>query len=70
MSWGPIDPDWGEGWEDFDTDPFAEDTVAPAGAAPVGRGPPPSTACPGPVRDAAASPSTGRSPHRDRARRR
>jgi len=25
VSWGPIDPDWGEGWEDFDTDPFAED---------------------------------------------
>ncbi|MFP5322005.1 MAG: peptidoglycan D,D-transpeptidase FtsI family protein [Acidimicrobiia bacterium] len=25
MSWGPIDPDWGEGWEDFDTDPFADD---------------------------------------------
>ena len=30
MSWGPIDPDWGEGWEDFDTDPFAEDD-RPAG---------------------------------------
>jgi cell division protein FtsI (penicillin-binding protein 3) len=26
VSWGPIDRDWGEGWEDFDTDPFAEDT--------------------------------------------
>ncbi|HSP04098.1 MAG TPA: penicillin-binding transpeptidase domain-containing protein [Acidimicrobiales bacterium] len=25
MSWGPIDPDWGEGWEDFDIDPFAEE---------------------------------------------
>lgn len=22
MSWGPIDPDWGEGWENFDIDPF------------------------------------------------
>ena len=29
MSWGPIDRDWGEGWEDFDVDPFADD---PAGA--------------------------------------
>lgn len=28
MSWGPIDPDWGEGWEDFDSDPFAEDPHA------------------------------------------
>ncbi|MFP5579281.1 MAG: peptidoglycan D,D-transpeptidase FtsI family protein [Acidimicrobiia bacterium] len=28
MSWGPIDPDWGEGWEDFDSDPFAEDPDA------------------------------------------
>lgn len=28
MNWGPIDPDWGEGWEDFDVDPFAEE---PAG---------------------------------------
>ncbi|HEX4903645.1 MAG TPA: penicillin-binding protein 2 [Acidimicrobiales bacterium] len=25
MNWGPIDPDWGEGWEDFDTDPFADE---------------------------------------------
>ncbi|HAS13255.1 MAG TPA: hypothetical protein DCS55_22515 [Acidimicrobiaceae bacterium] len=29
MSWGPIDPDWGEGWEDFDTDPFAEEPRHP-----------------------------------------
>ena len=28
MSWGPVDPDWGEGWEDFDTDPFADDPFA------------------------------------------
>jgi cell division protein FtsI (penicillin-binding protein 3) len=28
VSWGPIDPDWGEGWEDFDTDPFAEEGTA------------------------------------------
>lgn len=25
MSWGPIDPEWGEGWEDFDVDPFADE---------------------------------------------
>jgi len=25
VSWGPIDSDWGEGWEDFDTDPFTAD---------------------------------------------
>jgi len=31
VSWGPIDPDWGEGWEDFDTDPFAEEAPAPVG---------------------------------------
>ncbi|HEU5083932.1 MAG TPA: penicillin-binding protein 2 [Acidimicrobiales bacterium] len=31
MSWGPIDPDWGEGWEDFDTDPFADEEPAPGG---------------------------------------
>ena len=24
MNWGPIDPDWGEGWDDFDVDPFAD----------------------------------------------
>jgi cell division protein FtsI (penicillin-binding protein 3) len=28
VTWGPIDRDWGEGWEDFDTDPFAEDGAA------------------------------------------
>ena len=28
MSWGPIDPEWGEGWEDFDVDPFADDVHA------------------------------------------
>ena len=32
MSWGPIDPDWGEGWEDFDTDPFAEEPRHPGRA--------------------------------------
>lgn len=31
MSWGPIDPDWGEGWEDFDTDPFADEEPIPGG---------------------------------------
>jgi len=25
VSWGPIDREWGEGWEDFDTDPFADE---------------------------------------------
>ena len=25
MNWGPIDPDWGDGWEDFETDPFADE---------------------------------------------
>lgn len=25
MNWGPIDPGWGEGWEDFDNDPFADE---------------------------------------------
>lgn len=25
MTWGPIDPEWGQGWEDFDTDPFADE---------------------------------------------
>lgn len=29
MNWGPIDPGWGEGWEDFDNDPFADE---PAGS--------------------------------------
>jgi cell division protein FtsI (penicillin-binding protein 3) len=29
VSWGPIDSDWGEGWEDFDSDPFAEEHEAP-----------------------------------------
>lgn len=29
MSWGPIDRDWGEGWEDFDIDPFADDGHRP-----------------------------------------
>jgi hypothetical protein len=23
MAWGPIDEGWGDGWEDFDVDPFA-----------------------------------------------
>lgn len=25
MSWGPIDPEWGEGFEDFDIDPFTDE---------------------------------------------
>jgi cell division protein FtsI (penicillin-binding protein 3) len=25
VNWGPIDPGWGEGWEDFDIDPFADE---------------------------------------------
>lgn len=25
MSWGPIDPEWGAGFEDFDNDPFADE---------------------------------------------
>lgn len=25
MNWGPIDPEWGAGWEDFDNDPFADE---------------------------------------------
>ncbi|WP_436795647.1 penicillin-binding transpeptidase domain-containing protein [Actinospongicola halichondriae] len=29
MSWGPIDPSWGEGFEDFDNDPFSDE---PAGS--------------------------------------
>jgi len=33
VTWGPIDPDWGEGWEDFDTDPFADEPAT------GGRGP-------------------------------
>lgn len=31
MSWGPIDRDWGEGWEDFDVDPFAPDDASDRG---------------------------------------
>ena len=30
MTWGPIDPEWGEGWEDFDVDPFAGEPSGPA----------------------------------------
>ena len=26
MSWGPVDPDWGEGFDDFDIDPFDDGT--------------------------------------------
>lgn len=25
MSWGPVDPSWGEGFEDFDNDPFTDE---------------------------------------------
>lgn len=30
MSWGPVDPDWGAGWEDFDRDPFADGDGSPS----------------------------------------
>lgn len=33
MSWGPIDRDWGEGWEDFDSDPFGDGSSERMGTA-------------------------------------
>ncbi|MDZ7673663.1 MAG: penicillin-binding protein 2 [Acidimicrobiales bacterium] len=37
MSWGPIEPGWGEGFEDFDTDPFVDDPPTDRGHATVTR---------------------------------
>ncbi len=35
MSWGPVDPSWGEGFEDFDSDPFSDE---PSGSSRGARG--------------------------------